>query len=167
MDVHELGQRVADLERRLCAAEDHLAIQNLKAHYAALTDRRYTRAGVRPRDELEPLAREIANLFTEDAVWDGGKGLGVCEGRPAIYERFLGPTLKFSWHYFVKPKIEIEANAARATWDILAPCTTQDGKAHWMAGVEEDEYRRVDGQWLHSRMKLRVVFMASHERGWA
>lgn len=38
---------------------------------------------------------------------------------------------------------------------------------HWMSGVEEDEYARVDGRWLHSRMALRVVFMAPHDRGWA
>ena len=29
------------------------------------------------------------------------------------------------------------------------------------------EYERVDGTWLHSAMKLRVVFMAPHARGWA
>ena len=35
-----------------------------------------------------------------------------------------------------------------------------------MAGYEDDEYRRVGGVWLHHRMKLGMVFMAPHARGW-
>ena len=54
-----------------------------------------------------------------------------------------------------------------ARWDLLSPCTTRDGRARWMAGFEDDEYRREDGRWLHTRMKLGVVFMAPHDRGWA
>jgi hypothetical protein len=42
-----------------------------------------------------------------------------------------------------------------------------EGRALWMAGYEDDEYERVDGVWLHSAMKLGVVFMAPHDRGWA
>ena len=162
-----LEARVEALERRLRAVEDVQAIQRLKARYAQLTDARYHRKGVKDAAEVEPLAREIAALFTEDAVWDGGPALGVCEGREAIFERFRAPTLRFSWHYFLKPEIEVEGDAARATWDILAPCTTTDGRAHWMAGAEDDEYARVDGAWLHRRMKLRVVFMAPYDEGWA
>jgi hypothetical protein len=77
------------------------------------------------------------------------------------------PTLLFSWHYFVKPKIVVDGDQARGRWDLLAPCTTADGRPHWMAGVEDDEYRKVEGVWLHSAMKLRVVFLAPHETGWA
>ena len=96
----------------------------------------------------------------------GGKLLGTCRGRDQIRKRFRTPTLRFAWHYFVKPKIEVEGETARASWDVLAPCTTLDGKAHWMAGAEDDEYRKLGGVWLHSRMQLRVVFMAPYEKGW-
>ena len=106
-------------------------------------------------------------MFSEDAVWDGGPGLGVCRGRKAISERFAAPTLQFSWHYFVKPRIHVSGQTARATWDILAPCTSREGRPLWMAGYEEDEYVKQDGRWLHSAMKLSVVFMAPHDRGWA
>ena len=67
----------------------------------------------------------------------------------------------------MKPRITVEGDVARARWDILAPCTTADGRARWMAGYEDDEYRRVAGAWLHSRMKLTTVFLAPHDRGWA
>ena len=73
MSHHDLEARVAELEARLRVVEDQDALQRLKAHYGQLLDRRYTRrGGLRPRDEIEPLAREAAALFTRDAVWDGG-----------------------------------------------------------------------------------------------
>jgi len=161
-----LEETLRALEARVARLEAEEEIRRLKARYGALVDARYGRDGPRPRAEIEPIASEIAGLFTADAVWDGGAGLGLCRGRDAIRERFLEPTLRFSWHYFVKPAIEVTGERARGTWDLLAPCTTRDGVASWMAGVEEDEYARVDGEWLHTRMKLTSVFLAPHETGW-
>jgi hypothetical protein len=163
----ELAATVARLEARLRAVEDVQAIERLKAHYGELVDRRYGPRGVVPPAELDDLAVAIADLFTEDAVWDGGKLLGLCRGREEIRARFREPTLLFSWHFFVKPQIAVDGDRARGTWDILAPCTTRDGRAQWMAGVEEDEYERVGDRWLHRSMKLRVVFLAPYELGWA
>ena len=163
----ELHARIAALEARVRTSEDSLAIQNLKSRYGALADARYDRRGPKPAAELADIADQIAALFTEDGVWDGGKALGRCEGRAQIAERMREPTLHFSWHYFVKPDIRVEGDVARGTWDILCPCTSQQGEAMWMAGVEDDEYRRENGIWLHTHMKLRVVFMAPHETGWA
>lgn len=163
-----LERRAEALERRIDALEAAEAIRNLKARYAELVDQRYRRGGgvVEPA-ELDALADAIAELFSEDAVWDGGPGLGTCEGRAAIRERFRDPTLLFSWHYFLKPRIVVRDDEAEARWDILAPCTTKDGRPHWMAGVEDDLYRREDGVWRHTRMRLSTVFMAPHDRGWA
>lgn len=163
----ELEQTVAGLEQRLRRVEDIAEIQRLKATYGRLTDARYDRDGIVAIPKLEALAGEIADLFSEAAVWDGGKGLGLSTGRDAIYRRFCEPTLRFSLHYFVKPEIEVEGDRARGRWDILAPCTTQDHRPLWMAGYEDDEYLRVEGRWLHSAMRLTVVFMAPHDRGWA
>ncbi len=164
--MEELLARVDALERRVRRAEDSDAILNLKSRYGRLADSRYTLSGVRDRASLEEIARQVTELFTEDAVWDGGQKLGLARGRDEIYQRFCKPTLGFTWHYFVKPRIEVDGDHASGSWDILAPCTTSDGRPLWMAGYEEDEYQRVDGAWLHSRMKLTVIFMAPYERGW-
>jgi len=166
MGSAELEARIALLEARLLAVEDQDAIQRLKAHYGQLVDARYTRKGPKPPDELAPIADEIAALFSEDAVWDGGAGLGVCTGRDAIRQRFLEPTLQFSWHFFLKPNLEVSGDTARGSWDILSPCTTAEGRPMWMAGVEHDEYVREGGVWLHRSMRLDLVFMAPYERGW-
>jgi hypothetical protein len=161
-----MAEAIEALAARVRALEDVEAIRALKARYAELVDARYGRGGVRPTAEVERLAGEIAALFAEDAVWDGG-ALGTCEGRAAIRARMAEPTLSFSRHYFVSPRIALDGDRARATWELLAPCTSRDGRALWMAGSEDDEYARVGGVWLHTRMKLRVHFFAPHERGWA
>ena len=166
-DTDALLARIGALEQRLAEVEDVQAIHRLKARYGAVTDRRYTGHGLVPRERLEPLAREIANLFTEDAVWDGGPKLGRAEGREAIYEQFLGSQLRFAWHFFVKPQIQEDGEVAHGTWDIFAPCTARDGRAFWMTGVEHDRYQKVDGRWLHSWMKLDLVFMAPYDTSWA
>ena len=163
----KLEERIAALERRLAVLEAVEEIRRLKSRYADLVDDRYARGAPRGPEELADRARRIAELFTEDAVWDGGPALGICRGRSEVERRMAQPTLLFSWHYFVKPHIEVEGERAHGRWDLLAPCTTSDGRPHWMAGVEDDAYRKVDGVWLHAAMKLRVVFLAPHDTGWS
>jgi hypothetical protein len=97
----------------------------------------------------------------ERAKW----GLSAAEDLEVTNEE-REPTLLFSWHFFLKPQVQVEANRARARWDILSPCTTKDGRPHWMVGFEDDEYARVGDAWLHTRMKLSTVFLSPHETGW-
>jgi hypothetical protein len=167
VDERQLEKRIALLEGRLARVEDVQAIHNLKSRYGQLADARYGPKGVVERADLERIADDVVALFHADAVWDGGGGLGVSRGHAEIRARFLEPTLKFSWHYFVKPRIEVDGDRAKGTWDILAPCTSRDDRALWMAGSEDDEYVKQDGVWLHQSMKLHVAFMAPHDRGWA
>jgi hypothetical protein len=165
-DPDALTRRIEALEARLRVTEDVQAIHRLKTRYAQLVDARYRKGGgVVERADLEAAARSIAETFTPDGVWDGG-ALGVCTGRDAIFDRMCQPTLSFSWHFFVKPYIEVTGDTAHGTWDILSPCTTTEGRAMWMAGVEHDRYARHEGAWLHTHMKLDVVMMAPHDRGW-
>ena len=166
-DLASLEERIVQLESRLDEALSIQAIHRLKARYGAVTDRRYTGDGILPREQLEPLAREIANLFTEEGIWEGGKQLGRCVGREAIAQRMLEPTLHFARHFFVKPQIQADGDVAHGTWDLFAPCTGTDGRAYWMTGIEHDRYQRVDGVWLHSYMKLELGFMAPYDRGWS
>ena len=157
---------LASLAKRVQALEDAEAIRRLKARYAELVDSRYAKGAPKSVAEIEPIATAIAALFTEDAVWDGG-ALGVCSGRDAIRARMAAPTLHFSRHYFVNPDIRLDGDRAHGRWELLAPCTSRENQPMWMAGVEDDDYERVGGVWLHARMQLGVHFFASHERGWA
>jgi hypothetical protein len=165
--LEELAGEVAALRARVEAAEATLALHDLKARYAALVDARYEGGAVVAEDRLAVLAEEIADLFTPDALWDGGPALGVAEGRAAIVERMRAPTLCFSRHLFVSPQLRFAGGRATGRWELLAPCTTADGTPHWMAGMEEDEYERgEDGRWRHRRMALTTTFFAPTDTGW-
>jgi len=48
--------------------------------------------------DLEEIGDQLAALFTDDAVWEGGGALGRCEGRAAIRDRFREPTLWEQFH---------------------------------------------------------------------
>ena len=72
MSEADLARRLETLEARLRVLEDAEAIRSLKARYAELVDERYARGAPRSPEEVEPIARKIAELFSEDAVWDGG-----------------------------------------------------------------------------------------------
>jgi len=161
-----MQDEIQALEARIRALEDVEAIRRLKARYGELVDSRFGDEGMLEPSRVAAIADEIAALFTVDAVWDGA-ALGSSRGRDEIRERFLTSTLTFSWHFFVKPRIEVDGDWATGRWDILSPCTMPGDRPFWMAGVEDDEYARDGGVWKHASMKLRVVFMSPYERGWA
>ena len=164
--VEELAAEVAALRQRVASSEGVLAIQSLKAHYGELVDLRFSEGTVVDADTLGHLADRIAALFTSDGLWDGGPGLGRVEGRRAIAERLRNPTLIFSRHFFMNPRIAVDGDTAKATWDLLSPCRRTDGTSYWMCGYEDDDYELVDGVWLHRSMRLTTVFMAPVGEGW-
>jgi hypothetical protein len=164
--IQEVADEVAELRRRVDAAESILQLHELKARYGELVDRRFSAGQVVDGDTLRRVSREAADLFTVDGTWDGGPGLGRHTGRVAIAERLADPTLTFSRHLFVKPRFTVHGDRARGRWDILSPCQREDGSSWWMCGYEDDEYIRVDGEWLHSSMVLTTVFLSRVEPGW-
>ncbi len=164
--IEELSRRVDDLARRVGDAESVLAIHSLKARYAELVDARFARGRAVDDATMADVAAGVADLFTEDGVWDGGPALGVAEGRAAIADRLARPTLVFSRHLFVSPRIAVDGDRATGRWELLCPCTGADGTALWMSGQEDDVYRRVDGTWLHASMSLTTVFVSPVGDGW-
>ena len=164
--IEELATEVAALRRRVDASEAMLEIQSLKARYGELVDERFSVDGIVDAAALERIANQVADLFTIDGTWDGGPGLGIVTGRPAIAARLGRTTLTFSRHLFVKPRIQVDGGRARARWDLLSPCRRADGSSYWMCGYEDDEYLRVDGVWLHQSMRLTTVFMSPVGEGW-
>ena len=110
----------------------------------------------------------MLEVFTRDAVWDGGERFGVHEGIDAIYAFFDGVSGQISWalHYMIAPVVEVDGDTARASWYLLEPCTLE-GQAVWLMGNYRDEYRREDGRWRISRLEVRFQTMTPHDAGWA
>lgn len=166
--IEELAADLAALRARVDATESVLAIQQMKARYGELVDRRFSRGAMLDDATVGAIAAELASMFTPDGVWDGGRALGVARGRAEIEARLRTSTLTFSRHFFFKPHIVVHGDRAEGRWDILSPCTTPDGTPHWMCGIEDDVYARGDdGIWRHESMRLTTVFMARADTGWS
>ena len=152
----DVNLRLEELEKRVRAVEDAEAIRNLKARYAAYCDDNYD-------------ADKIAELFVEDAVWQSGP-IGRYEGREAIREFFRGASKIFSFavHYYLNPQIEVRGEAAQARWYSFMACTMGDGNmATWRAGIDDEEYVRVNGEWKFKSKTSSVVFHTPFDAGWA
>ncbi len=150
--LHEMTQELWD---RVQALEDANEIRNLKAEYAAACD-----------DNYDP--DRIAALFVEDAVWES-EGLGRFEGREAIRQFFRGISNHFTFalHYGLNPHIQIDGDHARARWYLFMPCTIgHDGQAIWRAGIDDEEYIRINGQWMFKSKKSAPIFNTTYEQGW-
>jgi hypothetical protein len=128
-----LEERVARLE----AVED---IKRLKVRYAKICD-----AGYSP--DL------VADIFTEDGVWDGGEQLGRHEGIAAIRTFFADTKISWALHYMIAPSVEVsdDQQSATGTWYLWEPCTIDD-TAIWIMARYTDKLRKVDGGWLFSEM---------------
>ena len=152
----DLATRLGELEQRVRALEDVDAIRNLKARYAEYCD-----------DSYNP--DKIASLFVEDAVWESGP-LGRYEGREAIREFFRGASQIFTFaiHYSLNPQIEVTGDTARARWYLFMPCTVGEGdQGMWRAGVDDEEYVRVDGEWKFKSKTSNSLFSTPFDQGWA
>ena len=155
-ETADLVQRLETLEKRVRELEDVNAIRELKARYAAYCDDGYNPDG-------------IAALFVEDAVWESG-ALGRYEGRDAIREFFKGASgiFTFALHYALNPQIEVTGDTARARWYLFMPCTISDGnQAMWRAGIDDEEYVKVDGRWMFKSKRSTALFHTPCDQGWA
>ena len=152
----DLAAVVEDLRNRVRYLEDIEALRNLKAKYAAACD-----------DNYDP--DRLAALFVEDATWES-QGMGRYEGREAIREFFRGISghFVFALHYGLNPQIEVTGDTALARWYLFMPCTVGDtGKAMWRAGLDEEEYVRVQSKWMYKSKKSAPFFHTTFEEGWA
>lgn len=150
MNLEELARKIQHLD-------DLEAIKTLKHQYCAYCDASYDADG-------------IASLFTEDAIWDGGK-FGRCEGRDAIRKFFQGASkmLTFAAHQVMNPIIKIDGDHATGQWKLLQPCT-QQGKegprAMWLIANYHDDYVRTPAGWRFQHLRVDILSFEPHTAPW-
>ena len=149
MSLEDLGKRVQVLE-------DIEDIKKLKHRYCALCDAGYD-------------ADALADLFMENAVWDG-KELGRADGRNEIQEFFqrAPERLPFAIHMVLNPIIEVNGDRATGTWYLFQTCTYAGAEyqAVWGSARYDEEYVRVNGQWKFQNLKLTSHFWTPFDQGW-
>jgi len=154
-----------DIAERLARLEGIEAIRALKARYAALADAKYTPLCQRLTGaELERVARDQAQCFTEDAVWAGGNSFGgdIC-GRDQLAKWFMRSPWRFAMHYYTSAHIEVHGDQGHAMWRLWQLAIREEnGDAIVLAASTHERYRReADGQWRCCFMQFEQMHMSS------
>ena len=146
---------IEELERRIRTLEDIEEIKKLKARYCLYCDDNFN-------------ADALVGLFTGEAVWEGDN-LGRHEGHEAIrsFYKTISQRLTFAIHYVANPIIQVSGDAAHGAWYLLEPGIREGKQAIWIAGRYEDDYVKVDGRWLFSKVNLKILVRTPYEDGWA
>jgi len=138
---------------RLQVLEDREAIRELKARYCDICDDGHN-------------AARIAEIFAEDGVWESER-LGRFVGREAIRAQFVrfGRDIAFSQHMVTNPVITVDGDTATGRWYFLSPMEFR-GAPRWTFVRYDDQYVRVDGNWLFQHLHVSLRLDAPHEGGW-
>jgi len=155
------GPDVLDaLLQRLDVLESKEAITGLMVSYMAATD------------ATSDKGAKVARLFTEDGRWQSvgphGNPDWAAVGREALTTKFDRNVdrMPFSAHFVTNPAIELDGDEARGRFMYFQACTYRGDQPLWIAGSYDNEFRRVDGQWLLSHMRVHNFFTTPFDQGW-
>lgn len=161
--------RLQDLEGRIRALEDIEAIKRLKAAYAHAADAKYTADHrKKPQSDIDHHARIQADLFTEDAVWDGRPQWEHSVGREAFYAVARTSVWSMATHYFTMPHIEVDGDVATGIWYLWQTGTMEaSDRAMIMSAVTTDEYRRTPAGWRIARTVFTLKYLTPLDVPWS
>lgn len=131
--------------------EDVLEISKLKHRYCQYIDNK----------EYE----KWRNLFTETGSF-GRKGANPFVGEEELKEfnrEVFEETYRYSAHFLANPVITVEGDRAEGQWYLLLLYEMTDGSSGWKHATYDDEYERVDGEWLID--STTVAFQSAREFG--
>jgi hypothetical protein len=129
-------------------------IRALKAHYGVTIDALVAAPGA------TDAATALREVFTDDAVLDFGAAAGRFDGIAAITTWF-GETMpamaRAMFHSVHGPVIEVDADAARAQWTVIARLIMRepaDAEPTLTYGRYDDTYVRTDRGWRQSGLRF-------------
>lgn len=153
-----MSQALEQLQARLARLEGEAAVRRLMARYMDLCDV--------PRDSLA-LQSELAELFSEDAVWEGlgaraEQSFGRHQGREtvaAFVAGYLPPAEHFALnlHFIGSESIEVGegGDSASGQWLMQQVSTYTDGRSELFGTRLNLDFRRVGEAWQISHFRTR------------
>ena len=155
--VAALAERLAKVEKRAQAAEDHLAIANLQRSYGYYVD----------KSRWE----DVADLFAADAVLEiNGRGRFIGHERIREYMRHFGPPKDglLMNHMQLQPVIHVDEDGKRGQARVRALMMVGQFGDHamWGEAIYENEYVKQDGVWKIAKLKAYQVFYTPYDKGW-
>ena len=165
------------VEERLQILEDVETIKRLKSLYGLYWD-----AGFKSDDDPEANAAQLADLFTEDAVWADVDRSYCVEGRTAIRdfaERILrshnedenGQNRQFTGialYVLGNEVIDVKGDTAIGRWNGLVGGSVADREmAYWMGLHYEGRFVRTEEGWKYNQLLFDIAFTTNFDGpGW-
>ena len=120
------------------------------------------------------VASYTASMFTVDAVWEGANRyveFGVTEGRDAIEAMFVDTPelLPFTAHWLTNAVIDVapDRRSAVGKWEVIQTATFgRSDTPVWVGARYDNEFRKVDGDWLIHHIRYADVFVTPFDQGW-
>ncbi|MFJ2408421.1 nuclear transport factor 2 family protein [Pseudomonas sp. NPDC087814] len=147
-----------DLLQRVETLEGESQVRRLMARYMDLCDV--------PRAATN--VRELAELFTVDAVWEGigtstAQTFGQHRGRDAVavfVGSYLPPSEHFALnlHYLTSESIQVDGSVAAGQWIMQQISTYADQRSELFGTRLTIDFRRVDGTWLIAHFRTQRLF---------
>jgi hypothetical protein len=153
VDLDALLRRVDELESRE-------AIARLMTDYMTAADATSDK-GVK-----------IAALFTEDGAWESigphGNPGWAAVGHDALITKFDRNVdrMPFAAHFVTNAAVTLDGDAARGQFMYFQACTYRGDQPLWIAGSYDNDFRRVDGRWLISHLRVHNFFTTPFDQGW-
>jgi len=161
-ELNEIKELLLGIKRSVRRLEDVDAIRNLITSYARGCDH-----------GNDPVM--IAPLFAADGTWECD-GFGIYRGRQSVaagLKGIAGEKIWWSLHYMISPQIEFDQSGDRANvfWYLWESATipnpdTEKAEAHWIGGTYDADVVRENGEWLFSRMELKLNIASPYGEGW-
>lgn len=136
-------------------------IQRLHSRYAQLCDSGYP-------------AQEIADLFTENGIWEARPQGAKYIGRQQIRDHFASADASYPWalHLNIPLQIDVAPNGQSAcgTWYLFMPCTdatTGTLASAWLAGRYDNNFVSTDDGWKYSHLRITFGLMTPHLNDWS
>jgi ketosteroid isomerase-like protein len=148
---------IARLSRRIEDLEAQVAIRAVVADYMRLCDR---------LDASTPM-EQLADLFTEDAVWRGvgaryAAAFGEHRGRAAIIAMLDGyrqpPHFAFNAHFLTSEKITVSGESASGSWLMLQTATYAHGASDLRSARLTIGFARAGDRWRMNRFETENLF---------
>jgi hypothetical protein len=115
---------------------------------------------------------KIAALFTEDGRWESvgphGNPGWAAVGRPALVTKFDRNVdrMPFAAHFVTNAAIDLDGDTARGQFMYFQACTYRGDQPLWIAGSYDNDFRRVEGTWLISHLRVHNFFTTPFDQGW-
>jgi hypothetical protein len=150
-------RQLAKLQQLVTRLEDERDIEILQRTYGYYVDKN--------------LWSEIPELFTEDGTLEiGGRGVFVGRKRVRQYLEWLGFPVhgRLYDHTQMQPIVHVspDGTQAKGRWRALIYGGDYGAVSMFGDAIYENEYRKVDGKWMISKLHAWFVFYTELEKGW-